>query len=258
MMGDFGFRGKVSLVTGGGSGLGRAASQRLAGEGASVAVVDLNKQGAEETVALIEKAGGKAIAIAADISQEADNQRMFDEAERAFGGVDHAFLNAGILQPYVPMEEVTADLFDKVMGVNSRGAFLGAQQARARLRPGGACVVTASAAAWLGFDKALAYSMSKHAVVGLVRSAAAAFAERSLRINAICPGMVMTPMIGASPSDEMIDPNSLPLPEYRGELSPQHVAEVAVFLLSPRAAAVNGQAQLVDAALLSAFPPTVV
>lgn len=255
-MTGFGFAEKAALVTGGGSGIGRAASQRLAEEGAAVAVVDLNEDGAKETVALIERKGGKAIAVAANIAQEADNVAMFDVAEKEFGGLDFAFLNAGVLQPYIPMEEVTVELFDRVMGINARGAFLGVQQARARLRPRGACVVTASAASYLGFADALAYATSKHAVLGLVRSAAAAFAARSLRINAVCPGMVLTPLIGVRPPDEMDAPEQLPLPEYRGGLLPQHIAEVVLFLLDPRSAAVNGQAQLVDAALLSAFPPS--
>lgn len=120
-----GVAGTVALVTGGGSGIGRAACQRLAQDGAAVAVVDLNGETAARTVALIEAAGGRAIAVTADISSEADNARMFDEAERAFGGVDQAFLNAGTLQPYVPLEEVTVAMFDKIIAVNLRGTFLG-------------------------------------------------------------------------------------------------------------------------------------
>ncbi|WP_268934750.1 SDR family NAD(P)-dependent oxidoreductase [Sphingobium sp. CAP-1] len=210
---------------------------------------------AERTVALIAAQGGQALAIEADIAREEDNRAMFDLAERRFGGIDGAFLNAGILQPYVPLEEVTTAMFDRLIGVNLRGTFLGVQQARGRLRPGGACVVTASLAAVTGFAEAAAYSISKHGLVGLIRSAAAAFAARGLRINAICPGMVLTAMNGVNGEDTIVDPYALPDPGHRGGLTAQQVAEVALFLLGRSAAAINGQVQNVDAAMLSAFPP---
>lgn len=249
------FKGRVALVTGGGSGIGAAASQRLAIEGAKVVVVDLKGETAAHTVALIEAAGGTAIAVTADIASEADNVRMFDEAEAAFGQVDVSFLNAGILQPYVPLEEVTVALFDKIIAVNLRGAFLGVQQSLTRLKSGGACVATSSAAGYLGFAEAAAYSTSKHGLIGLVRSSAAAFAARNLRINAICPGMVLTPMNSFAAIDTIEAPETLANAPYRGGLTPQHVAETALYLLGQAAAGVNGQAQLVDSALLSAFPP---
>ena len=249
------FQDKVALVTGGGSGIGRAASQRLAQEGARVVVADIDLAGAEHVVELIAAAGGEAVAIRADISREEDNRAMFDLAESRFGGIDAAFLNAGILQPYVPLEEVTLEIFDRLIGVNLRGTFMGIQQAHARLRPGGACVVTASAAGVTGFGEAAAYSTSKHGLIGLVRSSAAGFAARGARINAICPGMVLTAMNGITGVEAIEAPDQLADPEYRGALSAQQIAEVALFLLSRRSAGVNGQAQMVDAALLSAFPP---
>jgi len=247
------FEGKAVLVTGGGSGIGRSASQLLARNGASVAVADLDVERALQTVALIERAGGRAIAIAADVASEADNIAMFDGTEQAFGGIDHAFLNAGMLQRYLPFEDVSIELFDRVLSVNLRGVFLGLQQARSRLRPQGSCVVTASAAALLGFSEAAAYATSKHGALGLVRSAARAFAERGLRVNAICPGNVLTPMNGVPQDDAVRD--ELDDPDYRGGLSAQQVAEVALFLLSRRAAGINGHAQVVDAGFAAAFAP---
>lgn len=247
------FEGKIALVTGAGSGIGRAAARRIAAEGGAVVVADLNGETAARTVALIEAAGGRAVAIAADIASETDNDAMFDAAERTFGGIDLAFLNAGMLQPYIPFDQVTTALFDRVIAVNLRGTFLGLQRALARLRPGGACVVTASAAGVIGFSEAAAYATSKHGMVGLVRSAARAFAEKGLRVNAICPGMVLTPMNGVEQDDALAE--ELPDPDYRGGLSAQHIAEAALFLLSRGSAGINGQAQLIDAALLSSFPP---
>ncbi|MBB3926940.1 NAD(P)-dependent dehydrogenase (short-subunit alcohol dehydrogenase family) [Sphingobium jiangsuense] len=249
------FDGKVALVTGGGSGIGRAACQRLAMEGARVVVADIDAAGAERTAGLVAQAGGEAVAVRADIAREDDNRAMFDLAEQRFGGLDAAFLNAGILQPYGPLETVTTEMFDRLIAVNLRGTFLGVQQARARLRPGGACVVTASAAGIIGFAEAAAYAVSKHGLVGLVRSAAAAFAARGARINAICPGMVLTAMTGNAGIETIDDPDRLDDPAYRGALTAQQIAEVALFLLSRRAAGLNGQVQAVDAALLSAFPP---
>jgi len=248
------FKGKAALVTGAGSGIGAMAAQRLAAEGASVAVVDINREGAERIAARINAAGGTAIALSADIASAADNDHAFSAAENAFGGLDMAFLNAGVLQPYVPFDQMTEEVFDRVISVNLKGAFLGLQQAQKRLRPGGAAVVTASAAAIVGFADAVAYSASKHGVLGIVKSAAREFARRDLRVNAICPGGVSTPMIGVQPSLDLLPADQLKPPSYRGMLDPQLIAEVALFLLSPASAGVNGQAQLVDAALLSAFP----
>lgn len=248
-----GFAGNVAVVTGGGSGIGRSACQLLAGEGANVVVADINFEGAERTVELIGQAGGKAVPILADISSEADNAAIFELAQSAYGGVDYAFLNAGTLQPYLPFEEVSLELFDRVLSINLRGTFFGLQQTLAHLRPGGACVVTASGAGLIGFSEAAAYSSSKHGVVGLVRSAARAFAAKKLRVNAICPGMVLTPMNGIEAAEGIVD--ALEDPEYRGGLTPQHVAEVALMFLSRRSSALNGQAQAVDAAALSCFPP---
>jgi len=254
-MSDREFEGKVALVTGGGSGIGRAASLRLAAEGAAVVVADLNEAAAAQTAAEIEQTGGSSLAIRVDIASESDNDAMFEAATRGFGGLDLAYLNAGILQPYIPFEQVTTALLDRVLAVNLRGTFFGVQRAQAILRPGGACVATASAAGLLGFAEATAYTISKHGIVGLVRAACASFAARGLRINAVCPTMVLTGMTGNAVREPIKDLNELQDPEYRGALSAQHIAEVALFLLSRRSAGINGLAQPIDAASLAGFPP---
>jgi NAD(P)-dependent dehydrogenase (short-subunit alcohol dehydrogenase family) len=199
--------------------------------------------------------GGRAIAVAADIAPEADKARMFEAARAAFGGEDAAFLNAGGVQPYGPFEDMSIQTFDKMVALNLRGPFLGLREALKALRPGGVCVVNASAAGWVGFADAAGYASAKHGAIGLVCSAARAIANKSLRVNAICPGNMATPLNGVAQNDAIVGPASLtPAPDC-GALSPQMAAEVALFLMSPAAAGVNGQAQRVDAGLLSAFLP---
>jgi len=249
------FANKAALVTGGGLGMGASAALLLGARGCSVAVADLNPGHAERVTNLINSKGGKAIAITADITSEADNVRAFETAAKAFGGLDYAFLNAGAVQKYGPFEEMTIEVFDKMIALNLRGPYLGLREALKTLRPGGAAVVNASTAGLLGFPDAAGYSSAKHGALGLVKSASRAFAHKKLRVNAVCPGQIATPLNGAPQNDEILPSDQLPVPEDRGLMSAQHVAEVVLFLLSPAAAGVNGQAQLVDAALLSAFPP---
>ena len=247
------FEGKVALVTGAGSGIGRATARRLAQEGAGIVVADLNGEQAARTVELIEQAGGNGVAVTADVTSQADNHAMFDAADAHFGGLDYAFLNAGVCQRESLFSDIPLELFDMMINVNLRSAFMGMQQAINRLRPGGACLVNASMSGVMGITEVAAYSAAKHGVVGLVRSASREFAERKLRVNAICPGLVLTPMNGFVQDDSLSD--NLALVEHRGGMSAQHIAEVALFMLSNLSAGVNGQAQLVDAAVTVTYPP---
>jgi NAD(P)-dependent dehydrogenase (short-subunit alcohol dehydrogenase family) len=243
---------KVALVTGGASGIGRTTARRLAAEGAAVVVADLNGQQAARTVEMIEQAGGRAIAVTADVTSPEDNRAMFDAAANSFGGLDFTFLNAGKGQASMNFSDLGLDVFETMINVNLRGAYLGMRLSLERLRAGGACLVTASLAGVIGIPGAAAYSASKHGVLGLVRSAARDFADKGLRVNALCPGIVITPMNGYEQDDTLTA--ILPNPEYRGSVSAQHVAEVALFLLSHNAAGINGYAQVIDSSLSSTFP----
>lgn len=251
------FSDKVVLVTGAAGGIGRTAARRFAEDGAKVCAADRNLAGAEETVAMIVAAGGEAFACGVDISKEEDNNRMVAETVARFGGLDVAFLNAAFLAPLANFFDSTLEDFDRTIAVNLRGVYLGLKSVGKVMRSGGAIVVTSSAAGVTGWPDNPAYSASKHGVIGLVKSSARAFAERNIRVNAICPGMVNTAMSPTAQRgnipDAYVAPDELTMPSYKGLASTQHVAEFALYLSTNRAAFLTGGAYMVDGGMLSSF-----
>jgi len=248
------FTDKVVLVTGGGQGMGKSAAQRFAEEGAKVAIVDLNLEAARAVVDWIDAKGGDAFAIHADIADQGDNDRMVAETVARFGALHAAFLNAAYLGPVLDFFETDAATFDKIVSINLRGCFFGMQATARAMGPGGSVVVNASTAAMAANQYNAVYTATKHGVVGLVKAAAEPFGARKLRINAICPGYIATPMNGVADSVEPTPADALAPSDFCGMGLPQHVAELAVFLASSRAAFLTGAAYLADGGLMANIP----
>lgn len=243
--------GKSALVTGGASGIGRATAVALAREGARVLVSDRQAAGAQETVGLINAAGGQAISCTGDVTSEADVAAMVALSVASFGRLDLAFNNAGIAPSAVgPVGQKTGELSEAswagVIAINLTGVFLCMKHELQQMQAqgGGSIVNTASIAGLLGLPTASAYVASKHGVVGLTKTAALEYAEHNIRVNAVCPGYIQTPMT----KDTVQRRGGMLLamvPMHRlGQ--PEEIAEMVVWLCSDRASFVTGSAYTVD------------
>ena len=250
--------GLTVVITGAAAGIGRATALCFAAEGAQVVVSDISSDGSAETVTLIEKAGGKAIVVPADVSQPADVSALIDQAVATYGKIDCAVNNAGIEGMVSPLADQFDDNFDAIIAVNLKGTFLCLKaEIAAMLKSGGGTIVNLSSVAGLiGFPGLSPYVASKHGVVGLTKNAALEYAKSGIRVNAVCPGGIDTRMLdslaeqatsGAQTSAEMMDP----LHPIGRIGTPQEVAELIVWLCSPRASFVTGAIIPVDGGFVS-------
>lgn len=254
------FQDKSIIVTGAGSGIGRAAAQMFAGEGGSVLVADVT-EGADETARLIAEAGGIAQSIRVDAGNEDDVKRMIDAAVVAHGGIDVIFANAGISGGMANIFDTDVALFTDVLRVNLIGPFLAIKHGAPRIaeRGGGAIVLTASVAGIRSGAGSPAYSASKAGVINLAAVAAQQLSGSNVRVNALCPGLTETgmtkPTFDYAREAGKIDRVGRLNPLKRGA-QPEELARAALFLASDEASYVNGQALAVDGGLSSSHPVT--
>jgi NAD(P)-dependent dehydrogenase (short-subunit alcohol dehydrogenase family) len=240
--------GKAALVTGAGSGLGRASVIAMARAGATVTVADLNEEGGKETVALVLEEGADVDFVRADVTQPDDVAAMVDKAVARWGRLDCAVNNAGTTGASAPTADYTLDDWTRTLELNLTSVFLCLKrEIPAMLERGGAIVNMASGAGLVGFPGLPAYVASKHGVVGLTRAAAMEYAGQGVRINAICPGSTRTPMLeGFMGGDEQVE-RMLTRPIPVGRLGrPEEIAEAVVWLCSDAASFVVGHALAVD------------
>lgn len=243
--------GKVSLVTGGGSGIGRATAELFAREGARVAVADVRLAAAEETVARIRGSGGDAVAIGADVSRAADAEAMVGAVLAAYGRLDVLHANAGVTPARVRIQDLEEAEWDRVLGINLKGAWLTCKYAIPALigAGGGAIVNTASLAGVRARPYRVHYEASKAGVISLTRTLAIELAPHRIRANCVCPGGVDTPgrtaSLGEAESAVHRQPHidRLPIPRLA---RPEEVANAVLFLASDESSYVNGHALYVE------------
>ncbi len=248
------FVGKIALVTGGGGGIGRAACLAFARLGAKIVAVDRDQPGGEETVALVEAAGGEASFFQADVTRSADVQAYVAHAIATYGGIDCFFNNAGIEGRVALTTEYDEDVFDAVIAVNLKGVFLGLKYViRAMLpRGGGSIVNTSSTAGLAGSPGLCGYVASKHGVLGMTRTAATEYGALGIRVNAVCPGPTDTRMIHSLETQSGGDGSNSARGRYESAIpigryaTAEEVADLVVFLSSAQAASITGAHFTID------------
>lgn len=245
--------GKVALVTGGGSGIGRATALVFAGEGAKVAIAEVDVKGGEETIQRIRDAGGEGISIKADVSQRSEVEMLIQKTVEKYGRLDCACNNAGIFGELAPTAECTEENWDKVININLKGVWLCTKyEIKQMLRQGGGAIVNiASGCAFVAELDRVAYIASKHGIVGVTKSAALEYATSGIRVNAVCPGLVRTELADgyfkAHPEDEVRSVAGIPIKRMA---IPEEIAKAVVWLCTDAASYMVGHAMVIDGGVL--------
>jgi NAD(P)-dependent dehydrogenase (short-subunit alcohol dehydrogenase family) len=245
---------KVAIVTGGSSGIGRATAISLAKEGVKIVVAARRAKEGQETVRLVKEAGSDGIFVNTDVANEASVRSLVEKTIDSYHRLDYAFNNAGIEQTMAPIAEQTVEEFDQIMNINVRGVWLSTKyEIPVMLKSGGGAIVNnSSVAGIMGFPQMAIYIASKHAVLGLTKSAALEYAKSGIRINAIAPGGVKTEMANRVNEDNPQFLETLTSMHPIGRLAnPEEIANAVVWLLSNRASFVLGHTLLVDGGVVS-------
>ncbi len=243
---------KVAIVTGGGSGIGKAIAILYASEAAKIVISDVNETGGNETVTEIKSKGGDAIFVKADTSKPDDSKNVVEQAVKQFGGIHIAVNNAGIGGPLLPTGEYPIESWEKVISINLSGVFYGLRyQIPAMLNSGGGSIVNiASILGKVGTKGSPAYVASKHGIVGLTEAAALEYADKKIRINSIGPGYIVTPLLTKSLDAAAM--KALEGMHPMGRLgTSEEVAELALFLNSDKSSFVTGSYYNVDGGYLA-------
>jgi NAD(P)-dependent dehydrogenase (short-subunit alcohol dehydrogenase family) len=246
--------GKVALVTGAGSGIGRASALAFAAAGAKVLVNDVDPKTNDETARMVVEAGAEALAFAADVRDESANEAMVRAAVDRWGRLDYAHNNAGIAEPRVLTADLTEDIWDRVIDINLKGTWLGMKyEIRQMLVQGGGAIVnTASVVGLAAVRHQPSYVASKHGVIGLTRAAALEYAEHGIRVNAVCPAAVRTPALDwYFKENPPIEQALIDLNPSKRVATVEEVVAAVVWLCSDEASFITGHALAIDGGVLA-------
>ena len=243
------FAGKVAFVTGAANGIGRAAALAFAREGANVVVADVSEQDNQETARMVEELGARALAVRCDVTRAEDVKAALDKTVETFGGLDFAFNNAGVEQPIMPAADITEEEWERIIDIDLRGVFLCMKYEIPLLlkQGGGAIVNTSSGAGVKGIAGQAAYCAAKFGIVGLTKATALDYAKSNIRVNAVCPGIIDTPMMGRFSGGTPAGRERVIAQEPVGRMGkPEEIAAAVVWLCSDAAAFVVGHAMVID------------